>query len=173
MRPVHLVCQGIDTDNPTMQSDKSEKVVRPRTTRKTGEKGAEEVLSAVELQRAAWGREFKRYVKTAAASREIYEDAVLAERAGVTRNTVQGWWRGARPGGETAVRLARALGLPTDALLRYVYGGEEPTAAPAPAVQLEPEAAAAWGQQQLAQSPPPQPAPAPARARSSRPRPER
>jgi transcriptional regulator with XRE-family HTH domain len=80
------------------------------------------VLSSAEFERALWGREFKRQVKMAAARVEVYEDAALAERVGVSRNAVTGWWRGSRPNAPTLLRLARVVGLPADALIVWVHG---------------------------------------------------
>lgn len=121
------MCQGVDADNPTVQSDKSAKVVRPRTSQapKRGGKD-EEVLSSAELERVEWGRAFKRQVKMAAASVELYEDAGLADAVGVSRNAVTGWWRGSKPTTPTLLRLAQILRLPVDEVIRWVYSPSEP-----------------------------------------------
>lgn len=110
-----------------MQDDKSPVSGAPKHhPRKQKESG--EVLAPAELERSNWGREFKRYIKAAAALSGLYEDAQIADAVGRTRNTVQGWWRGARPEPDTANELADQLGLDRDEVYRWLYqSGPAPT----------------------------------------------
>lgn len=116
-----------------MQDDKPANGGAPSQHPRQRKQKDEEVLSSVEFQRSTWGREFKRQIKTAASRVELYEDAVLAERVGVSRNAVQGWWQGARPSAQTLTRLSRVIGLSPEALYSWVYDdGPAPDATPIP-----------------------------------------
>jgi hypothetical protein len=87
-----------------------------------------EVLSPVELTNLAWGRTFKRYVRAAAALREIYDDTALAEAIGRSRGAVGQWWLGARPEIETIRELGRVTGLSIEGLISFAhFDGPPPT----------------------------------------------
>lgn len=87
-----------------------------------------EVLSTIERADRDWGRDFKRYVRAAAALREIYDDTALGDAVGRSRAAVGSWWHGARPEAGTIGALAEVTGWPLDELTRFVhYGGSPPT----------------------------------------------
>lgn len=90
----------------------------------------DEVLSPVEAAAIERGQTLKRYVRAAAAMNDLYDDASLGDAVSVSRGTVAGWWRGAKPSGDTIFRLARATGLSPDELTRYVYSDGPPPGLP-------------------------------------------
>ena len=87
----------------------------------------EEVLSAQEVR----GRTLKRYVRAAAALREMYDDASLARAIGKQSQTVGHWWDGSRPSGPVLFVLADVTGLSADELTRFVYSDGPPPTLPA------------------------------------------
>ncbi len=88
------------------------------------------MLSPIEAAALARGQALKRYVRAAAALNDLYDDVALAEKVGVQRGAVSGWWSGARPSPDTLGRLAMATGLSTDELTRFVYYDGPPPALP-------------------------------------------
>lgn len=95
------------------------------------------MLSATEAAALGRGADFKRFVRAAAAMRDLFDDVALAEEVGVGRGAVRGWWMGAQPSPETLGRLARATGLSTDELARFVYYDGPP-----PSLPVHPDSAA-------------------------------
>lgn len=81
---------------------------------------------------AAWGIDFKRLIRAAAAMRGLYDDKAIGEAVGRSRNTVAAWWKGTRPEPDTLAELASTTGLDADDLFAWVYrGGEPPPSGPA------------------------------------------
>lgn len=73
------------------------------------------------------GLTLKRYVRAAAAMRDLFDDTALGQAVGRTRITVGAWWRGAKPEPDAIVKLAEVTGLSADALIQFVYfDGPEP-----------------------------------------------
>jgi hypothetical protein len=99
-----------------------------RTHRRKDNRGEGDVLSPTEAR----GLDLKRYIRAAAALREIYNDVDLADAVEVTPGAVRGWWGGAMPKPETIDDLARATGLALDELTRFVYYDGPPPALPEP-----------------------------------------
>jgi len=117
-----IACQPLYTDHRTVQDVRS----GGRGARKHRNKGSD-VLAQNELARATRGEDFKRLVRAAAALVGIYDDKALAEAVGRQRNTVAGWWRGAKPEPDTIQPLGRVTRLDADELYRYLYlGGPVP-----------------------------------------------
>jgi hypothetical protein len=114
----------VDYDNPTVHSDKP---VRRRTKRGDGE-----VLSPAEAVSFARGQELKRYVRSAAALRGMYDDTAIGEAVGRTRIAVGKWWRGAKPEPEAVRALADATGLAIDELGAFIYYDGPPPHLPDP-----------------------------------------
>lgn len=83
------------------------------------DEGIEPVLTA-------WGDDFKRHIRAAAALVGIYDDTSLAAAVHVQRNSVAGWWHGAKPAPETLARLAQATGIDLALLTQWVYFGGPP-----------------------------------------------
>ena len=111
-----------------MQSDKPAKVVRGRTTcEATGE-----TPTPAEVERMARGQDLKRYVRSAAALRGMYDDTALGKAVGRTRIAVGRWWQGAQPETPTLIALARATGLSADELIQFVYNDGPPPTLVAP-----------------------------------------
>lgn len=88
------------------------------------------MLSPADLQRARRGAEFKRVVRSGAAMRDMFEDVDIAGAVGVSRNAVQGWWRGAAPSVPTLRRIAQATGVPYDDLESIAYPDEPDVSGP-------------------------------------------
>lgn len=89
------------------------------------------MLAPAELKSATWGANFKRVVHARAAYLGIYGTANIARAVGISRNTVQDWWKGSRPEPETLGEVAHALGWSEDDLWRWVYrNGPEPEITP-------------------------------------------
>ncbi len=105
-----------------MQSDKSAKVVRRRTTDPEADAGP----FPAERARMARGQELKRYVRAAAALQGLYDDTALGVAIGRTRITVGRWWQGVLPEPEAITRIARATGLVESDLFSFVYSDGPP-----------------------------------------------
>lgn len=101
-----------------MQSDKSAKVVRGRTTDP----------DADERERMAKGQELKRYVRAAVALRGLFDDRAIAAALGLSRNTVGHWWTGAVPEPKAVSGIARLTGYSEADLFAYLYAGGPPPA---------------------------------------------
>jgi transcriptional regulator with XRE-family HTH domain len=125
-----LSCQPLDIDNLTMHSE------RPSNRRRARE--ASEMLSPAELGRLERGAEWKRYIRAAAALREMYDDTAIAEAVGRTRIAVGRWWQGARPEPDTLLEIARATDLSPGELATFVYyDGPPPRLAGCPESAVE------------------------------------
>ena len=133
-----------------MQSDKSDKPVRPRTTGKK-----DEVLSPLELARADKGVRFKRVVRSTAARRDLYDDAAIAREVGVSRNTVAAWWRGSDPGPEALKELARVMDMSAAELFALLYLPEAASSGVQEGIRRD--------QERQQREDPPTPAPSPER----------
>ena len=94
----------------------------------------EEVLSPAEAQALVRGRLLKRYVRAAAALRELYDDTALAEEMRVSRGAVGEWWVGSQMKPDTIKRLASATGLSFDELTAFLYLDGPPPNLPDPAL---------------------------------------
>ena len=81
------------------------------------------MLASADLARMAWGEDFKRLVRAAAALVGLYDDTSLADAIGSGRNTLRGWWNGAKPSPDMLTDLAEATRLDPDELYRHVYRG--------------------------------------------------
>ena len=92
------------------------------------------MLSPAEAEALDRGRLLKRYVRAAAALRELYDDTALADALEVNRGAIRAWWVGAQMKPDTLTRLAEVTGLSTDALTRFVYFGGQPPTLPDPAL---------------------------------------
>lgn len=85
------------------------------------------MLSAAEAAAFSRGQEFKRIVRAAAALSDLYDDSALAAAVHASRNTVAGWWRGARPEPARIEDIATATGLSRDELVDFIhYDGPPP-----------------------------------------------
>jgi len=91
---------------------------------------AEEVLSPVEAAARDRGITVKRYVRAAAALRDLFDDTAIAEVVGVNRGAVAGWWKGAQMTPDTIRNLAEATGLSVDELTRFIYYAGPPPRLP-------------------------------------------
>lgn len=96
------------------------------------------MLSPTEADALARGQELKRYVRSAAALRDIYDDTALADAVGRTRMAVGKWWRGVRPEPDAIRALGAATGLSVDELTRYLYFDGPPPTPPVIAPPLPP-----------------------------------
>lgn len=90
------------------------------------------MLSPIEAAALDRGQTLKRHVRAAAAMNDLYDDTAIGNAVGLGRAAVMGWWRGAKPKGETLFRLAYATGLSADELTRFLYADGPPPALPAP-----------------------------------------
>lgn len=89
-----------------------------------------QLIDAATIERAAI---LKRWVRAGAALRGVFDDAELARRLEVSRNSVGAWWRGALPEPERLPMIADETGLSYDELSRFLYaGGPVPTVPAAP-----------------------------------------
>ncbi len=84
------------------------------------------MLSPSELAAFDRGQELKRYVRSAAALRGLYDDTAIGRAVGRTRIAVGQWWTGVKPGPDAMLGLARATGLSLDELARFVYDDGPP-----------------------------------------------
>jgi hypothetical protein len=85
------------------------------------------MLSPAELGRLERGAEWKRYLRAAAALRDLYNDTSIGEAVGRSRIAVGKWWQGARPEPETLRQFAEATGLSLEELAAFVnYDGPPP-----------------------------------------------
>lgn len=96
------------------------------------------MLSTAEMAAFGRGQDLKRYVRAAAALVGLYDDVAIAAEIGRTRNAIGRWWTGVRPEPEALDRVARATGLSTDELTRFVYYNGPPPTLPDP-TRLTPE----------------------------------
>lgn len=88
------------------------------------------MLSPTEQAAFLRGQTLKRNIRAAAALAGIYDDSALGDAVGVGRNTVGGWWLGAKPSAPTILRLSKATGLSTDALARFIHEDGPPPVLP-------------------------------------------
>lgn len=92
----------------------------------------EEVLSPVEAARRERGRALKRYIRAAAARRDLYDDTALGEAIGLSRGAVGAWWDGAQMKPDSIQRLAEVIGVSFEELTRFVYLNGRPPELPLP-----------------------------------------
>jgi hypothetical protein len=90
------------------------------------------VLSPAEAAALDRGRTLKRYVRAAAALKDLYDDTAIGEAVAVNRGAVKGWWMGAQMKPDTIRRLAQATDLSFDELTRFVYLAGPPPMLPQP-----------------------------------------
>lgn len=85
------------------------------------------MLSPTEVAARDRGQELRRVMRAAGAMNGLYDDLSIADAAGVHRNTVAGWWKGATPEPSSLQRLSEATGLALEDLAAFVYyGGPAP-----------------------------------------------
>lgn len=90
-----------------------------------------EVLAPAAATRPAWTAEFQYVIRARAALVGLFDDTSIARAIGRRRETVAGWWKGARPDPDTLAELADALGLSRAELFGWVYlGGPQPAITP-------------------------------------------
>lgn len=121
------------------------------------------MLSPPEHARLARGQALKRYVRAAAALRDLYDDKAVAKAVGRSRNTVASWWQGAQPEPQTLRRLADAIGLDPAELVAFVYYDGPPPNLLEPGSPVESGVREGIRRDQERQQPedPPVPAPSP------------
>lgn len=122
------------------------------------------MLSPPEQARLDRGQALKRYVRAAAALRELYDDKAIAQAVGRSRNTVASWWQGAQPEPETLRRLAAVIGLDPAELVAFVYYDGPPPLIVEPASPVESGVREGIRRDQERQQPGDLPAPGPSPA---------